>query len=394
MNTRFLIFDRDSPSYHCGIIFEGVRKYFADGDHPLTFLPIGISEMGCFGNSNLPCNFSIVCWMEKSSNIDYIRSLDIPYLNLFESNDISNQGLRLAFEGEGHMAAKFFIDEMNFESLAFIGASSTSSHHRRFREFREIAEARGVNVEAIFLGSKLQEGPGNGSVIINCKHLADENKILTQLLRQKHKPMGIFCANDRIALNLYYRAQYLGINVPEKVSILGVGSHQKAEEGGVGSISVIQMDHIRQGYRAAQLLEKHLCGEKPNKEIKLFPDGIVHRNTTTRKSIKDPLARKAFEIISEDRSITVNQLSERLSISRDALRRHIYSATNMSIAKFIDLERFKHAKQLLRSYRYSHEAIASLAGYRNHKQMIRSFDRFVQMSPKQFAKVYLDTDRK
>src|SRR5690606_33421579 len=120
--------------------------------------------------------------------------------------------------------------------------------------------------------SKFLDGGASGTFILHREQAALRRAELCQLLRGNPRPMGIFCADDRIALNLYYLAQHLGIQVPEEVSILGVGSLQRAEEGGVHSISVVQMDHIRQGFCAAQLMERYLTGTLTEQSIVLRPD--------------------------------------------------------------------------------------------------------------------------
>jgi len=154
------------------------------------------------------------------------------------------------------------------------------------------------------------------------------------------------------------------------------------------------MDHIRQGFLGAKLIESYIRGDPIGECIVLAPDGIVHRSTTTRRAYKEPLIRKAFELIDADRSVTVGKLSIGLGGSRRTLENRFRNVTNMGVAQAIDYKRFCVAKKRLKSNRYSHDAIAELAGYRNHRQMLRSFDRFIKMSPKQFWKAYIDNSRK
>lgn len=385
MKCRFLIFERDSFSYHCGLIHEGIRRFFSKGEHELTFLPLGLFDVDSMEPPLTDDQVAIICWFERGDSLDRIRNMGIPYLNLSESEEMSNLDIHLTFGGEGRLAAEFFINELGLESLAFIGGRSYS-HRRRSEEFRLAAERKRVGVKVHFLPSvSAKDRP----FIFDESLLNERRNMLTGLLRNIPKPAGIFCADDRLALNLYYRAQQLEIKVPEDISILGVGSLKRAEDGGVNAISVVQMDHIKQGYVAARLIEEALSGNASEKRITLSPDGIVHRATTARRAVKDALVKKAMEIIDHDRSINVIELSRRLDVSRRTLEKRFLAATHMNVAKAIEYQRFQHAKQLLKSHRYNHESIASLAGYRNHRQMIRSFERIVQMSPKQYSQAYL-----
>lgn len=389
MKDQFLIFERDTVAYHCGLIHEGIRRYFKDEEHDVTFLPLGLSDLDSIDLLHPDARLAILCWLDLESSVESIRELGYPYINLREAEEMSNIGLHIAFQGEGRLAAEYFIDEMGLESLAYVGIAHHRSHRRRFEEFERAAKERHLDVERHLLPSKRGSSGNSGMFSFDRIRTAERHEELTALLRDSPKPFGIFCANDRIALSLYYRAQELGIDVPEEVSILGVGSLHRADEGGVQAISVVQMDHFKHGFHAARMMERYLSGKPIENKVILSPDGIVHRGTTCRRLVKDPLVRKTFGLIEEDRSVTVNELSRRLSVSRRTLENRFLAAANMTVAKAIEWERFHRAKQLLKSSRFSHGAIASLAGYRNHKQMIRSFDRFVQMSPRQFARAYL-----
>lgn len=391
MKHQFLIFEQDSYPSHCRLIHEGIRKYFSEGDHQLAFLPLGFAELDNLQRIDSEPSIAIICWLDFEMSVAQIKALGVPYLNLRESDEMSNLDLRVAFEGEGRLGAEFFADEMGYESLAFVGMTNKYSHQRRFQEFQHEAKLRQLKVQPHWVSPiRSKSIDSSGSPFEYNRNLAEERKAgLPRFLDKIPKPAGILCGDDGLALNLYYQAQYLGIQVPEEVSILGVGSHKQTEEGGTQAVSVVQMDHVRQGYVAAKLLEETLSGKRTQKSVTLLPDGIVHRSTTTRRAFKDPLVRKVFELIDEDRSLTVSDLCKQLSVARRTLESRFRTVTNLGIAKAIDYERFHYAKQLLKSNRYSHDAIAGLAGYRNHRQMLRSFDRFVQMSPKQYKKTYL-----
>lgn len=391
MSQRFLIFEQDSNSYHCRSIHEGIRRYFSEKDREITFINVGFPELEYLIGSHSNESLAILCWLDFEHNVSQIQALGVPYLNLRESSNMSNLGLQIQFEGEGEMAAEFFIEEMGYESLIFVGIAGKFSHQRRFREFQRATEQRHLSLKTYWIHPrdfKFKRGPFN----FDRKQMEERYVEFAQLLKSIHQPAGIFCADERIALNLYHYAQHLGIRVPEEVSILGVGSRQRAEAGGTQAISVVQMDHVQQGYFAAQLMEHALTRKDSNKSVTLHSDGIIHRGTTTRRAYSDALVRRVYELIDQDRSITVTELCRRLNASRRTLESRFRTVTNLGIAKAIDYERFHHAKQLLKSHRYSHQAIAGLAGYRNHKQMIRSFGRFAQMSPKQYAQAYLNAN--
>lgn len=393
MTSQFIIFERDTTSYHCELIAEGIRQYFAKGEHVLTYLPVGTTDLEGFYQTGKTITPAVLGWIEKQPNIKYFEELGGPFFNLRESdpNGVSNTGgLQIAFQGEGKIAAEFFIEEMGFESLAFVGYKDVASNLRRHREFKETAAKHGVPVESLLLGGVLDTKADGSDFHFHRERVNERYAGLRKLLERMPKPLGIFCAYDRIALYIHYFAEYVGVNVPDKVNILGVGAAQRIIKSGLQAISVVHTDFAKMGYHAAELMENHIIAkDKQTSSRTLAPEGIVHRSTTSRRGVGDIIVRQAFEIIQQEPNITVAALCQQMSVPRRTMEDRFLAATNMSVGKTIDHERFLRAKQLLRSDRFSHDAIAGLAGYHNHRQMIRSFYRFVQMSPKNYVQAFL-----
>ncbi len=384
INEPFIIFQYDSLSYHCRLIQEGVRKYFLTGEHKVVFLPLNVVEVD-LRQQTASESCGVIGWLENRANVDLLKSYQVPYLNLLESDRPSNVGLRIGFRGEGKIAVDHFR-AAGMESLLFFGNESSYSHRRRLAEFEAAAREHQMCLDKILFPATEKRAYRGGEFKYDVNLIVQRNERMLDAMTRSIRPVGVFCGDDRLALNVYYLAQQSDMRIPEHLEILGVGGMERSEEGGVQAISVVQLDHKKQGFMAAQMMERYLETGSVSRPVNLSPEGVVHRATTARSGISDPLVRKALKIIDEDRAITVNELSCRLGVSRRKLGEHFLSATNMSVARMIDLERFRHAKQLLRLHNYTHEGVALMAGYRNHKQMVRSFDRFVQMSPKQFCK--------
>lgn len=392
MPNRFIIFERDSSAYHCTLIHEGIRQYFNSGKRELTFLPLGLTDLESVLFSRPQEKAAAISWLERPYNLSFFENQDAPYINLIEAEHQSNRGLKISFQGEGVLAADLFIDELKLNSIAYVGMKDLLSHQRRAREYRETAHRKGLTVTELHLDGIMLNDSELCHYSFNRTRLSERHANISHLLKTLPRPAGIFCGNDRIALNLYYYAEQLGIDIPTEVNLLGIGCLQRAEEGGVHFISVVQTDFIKLGYQAAKIMEEFILSGSPPNPTVLKPDGIIHRSTTSRRAVKDSLIHRAFELIDHDRTITVQELSDQLGVSRRSLENRFLTATNLSVGKAIDYERFRAAKQLLRSKQYNYEAIASLAGYHNHRQMLRSFDRIAKMSPSQYFRAYLSPD--
>lgn len=378
--SSFVIFESDAPSYHIHLIRQGVRQYLEEERKDVDFSPISYLELGdSLAAGDAP--FGVVGWLRSPEIIRQLEQLNVPYLNLYESSFCSNVGLTLEFQGEGTLAAEFFIEEMKCEHLAFIGLMNVASSRRRCKEFSNRARAYGIEVKSYFLepipieegGEFDQMGKIPGSDFFN-------------LMRGIGKPVGVFCSNDRLGLLVQYTAKRMGFAVPDEVSVIGVGGAHPPDNNEVGEGSVVQLDHVNQGRKAAAMMADYLTHGKRDIVRRLTPDGIAHRRTTIHCQVNDPLVRKAMVLIRGDSSISVETICARLKVARRTLETRFRSAVNTTVARTIDFERFSKARMLIRDTSYNNESIAGLAGYANREQMRRSFYRFARMNPREYRR--------
>lgn len=384
MKERFIIFEVDGNSYHLTMIQKGIQSYLESCSQPVSFLPLGLAEIKQLSLESDNVEIGVIGWFRSNTRTRYLQENKIPYINLFECAEMSNCGCDIAFQNEGGLAAEFFIKELKLKNLAFVGLDGVASSQRRMQEFRAKAKEHDLEVDCVY--ERLSEvGP---YVEMHENKFAEARQKIHDWLFHVGKPVGIFCSNDRIALNLLFRSERCGFSVPDEISILGVGSIHGADQAGVGSISIVHLDHVQQGYTSARIMADYLIHRKsPSTPIRLKPDGIVHRSTTTRLAIGDDVIREAISLIQRTNDVTVESLCDMLHISRRALERRFRSVTNMTVARAIDFERFNKAKLLMKNRKYNYEAIAGLAGYSDVKQMRRSFQRLTQMNPRQFRSV-------
>jgi LacI family transcriptional regulator len=381
---KLLVFDCDYNSYHLGFIRAGVQSYFNQGKRTLSYVHFGTNDLfEFFGASVADRLVSIGCFRSPES-LEFFRSRNIPCLNLFEGAHHSPLGFDIHFEDEGVLAAKHFISEMGLSHLGFIGYAAGVKHARRLREFTWEAERSGLPVKAMhlpitFAQRRFSEVP--------TEEVQSNGKSIREFLSSIRKPAGIFCTDDNIALRVYYAAELLGIRVPDELAILGVGSRDSAKELWARAVSVVQIDHHRIGYLGAKLLDEFVATDKAPKPVRLKPSGISHSQTTFHRAVSDPVVRKALVLIQQDPSLTVTSICDKLGLGRTTLDSHFRDSANMSLAKAIEIERFNHAMQLIKTHDYNLESIAALSGYSNSRTMRRSFQRFTRMTPQQFREM-------
>ena len=97
-------------------------------------------------------------------------------------------------------------------------------------------------------------------------------------LPKKHRPSGVFCGNDVLAVGAILEAQHLRIRVPDDVSIVGFDDLPLAQHLSPG-LTTVHVPSRRMGERAAEYLLHCIAGEVPQARNEL-PTDIMVRGTT------------------------------------------------------------------------------------------------------------------
>jgi len=389
-NGRILVFGSDFEAYHLHFIRGGIQSYFEHADRSISYVNLDIPRMVNYFGKSVGDRLVIIGNFRTREAIEFFLEKNIPFFNLIDTEPKSPLRFDVKFEGEGAIAANYFIEEMNLENLGFVGHTPLLSHQRRLQEFKHEASRSSVGVDLEILQLPV-ERTQKFFYDLDYENILVRKQQINDFLLKIRKPAGIFCADDMIAFDLCYAAELLGIKVPEEIAILGVGSRDERKEPWARSVSVVQLDHHKFGQTAARLMDEYWkTGEMP-KSVRLRPDNIRQSQTTFRRAVGDPLVRKALQRIQKEPSLSVVQLCDELGISRAALDVRFRRAANMTVTKALEMERFIQAKRLIRGRNhYSLEAIASLAGYPSRKVMRRSFYRFTRMNPQQFRESNAD----
>lgn len=381
-----ILFEVDSPGYHLEPIKQGVSRYFEVPQPKYDFLPISLDEAIALEMKDT--QIAIIGWLRSEQRLEMIRKRNIPFINLNEVENHSALAGSVEFRNEGKMAAQYFVKELDCDSLLYVGIAMFQGQRRRGVDFSDECRALGVEVERfpLALDVKLEEIPGRfGYGISNWSAFRTR-------LRSIKKPVGVFCSSDRLAMTVRYLAEGLGFTVPGEVNILGVGGICLYGASDIGLISIVQIDFQTQGFVAARRMVEHLETGTPLQATYLNPEGILHRSTTSRFRVSDPLIREAILAIQNDPAISIEFLCSRLRVSRSFLEKRFRGATRMTLSKAIEMQRFQKARFFLKTSSYSYDAIAGLSGYTNGKQMRRSFHRIARMSPKEYHSAMLESD--
>lgn len=168
----------------------------------------------------------------------------------------------------GELAAQTLLQAGHRELAVISGPASTSDNKERLDGFFAELQRKGIERSAVRLIESDFSREGGFSAT-------------QQLINEGLKFTGLFCANDEMAvgaLSCFHRA---GINVPEKVSVIGYDDDYSAEYSSPGLTSVhIPMQQLTQN--AVRWL-LNLCYGTQHEIVREFPVTVTMRGSVARR---------------------------------------------------------------------------------------------------------------
>jgi LacI family transcriptional regulator len=280
----------------------------------------------------------------------------------------------------GRLAAEHLI-ERRLKHFAFCGYAGELWCQRRQDGFIATACEAGT-VHESFLGPHFPAS------------LAESERTrrrLSQWVCSLPKPVGIMACSDRHAQRLLDACREAGAAVPEEVAVIGVNNDEEICLLAHPPLTSVQ-DNLRQvGYQAAALLDQLMGGRLRANEVEPIlvpPLGVAARRSTDVTATTDRLiagaARRIYERACQ--GLTVKQLLQELSVSRNAFYRRFQTVLGRSPHEQILHVRFEHVKNLLVQTDLSLEKIAELTGFEYPEYLNVAFKRKFGIPPGAFRR--------
>ena len=201
------------------------------------------------------------------------------------------------------------------------------------------------------------------------------------------KPVGIFAANDQLGVRLLDACQRAGVAVPEEVAVVGAENEETLCSFATPALTSVRFDGQTVGYKAAELLERLMSGKSVKlRETLIPPKGIIVRASSDELVINDRLVANAVRLIREDanKGLNVDNLCQRLNVSRSTLDRRMKSALNRSPKEEISRIRFREVERLLIETDLTMETIAELTGFTHSHYLQAAFKQIYGETPGRF----------
>jgi LacI family transcriptional regulator len=220
---------------------------------------------------------------------------------------------------------------------------------------------------------------------------------LTDWIQGLPTPIGIIAVTDARARHLLQACDHLGIEVPDRVSIIGIDDDDIARHLSRISLSSVTQGCFEMGYRAAKLLHKKLQGiDVSHKQILIPPVGIAERQSSDYKSLKDAHVIQAMHFIRQyaTKGIKVEQVTDYVGISRSNLEQRFQSERGHSIHTEIHNEKLTRACKMLEDTNVSPNEIASICGYPSLQYMYAVFKKHFNQTPKAYRESVYQTEKR
>jgi LacI family transcriptional regulator len=272
--------------------------------------------------------------------------------------------------------AAHYLRSLGAASFAFVGLEPAIWSQERGRSFCESLKGDGIKVH-VYQVTDWTSWHGSETTM---RQIAD-------WLAPLPKPVALFGADDKLAVAAVAAAQSVGLRVPDEVAVLGVNDDDLCCTAVVPPLSSIRIPGTQQGYEAARCLDAMMHG-KPSTPIvtRMQPGEVVRRGSTDVLSYADPLVCDAIRMIrlrGRTEPITVEEIADRLGVSRQHLTRIFKQYARRSVKEEIDAVRAAVLQDMLENSSQPIKAISSRMGFATLSHMSRFCTRVLKTSPRQ-----------
>ncbi|MBR1870273.1 MAG: DNA-binding transcriptional regulator [Kiritimatiellae bacterium] len=297
-------------------------------------------------------------------------------------------------EEVAHMAAEHFL-EHHFTSFAYCGCYGEGFSDARREAFVQALRRAGHTCECY------TPPPGAlhrfDDAISRCERISSggDSAALRKWLLALPPRTAVFCCHDRRACQVLRICRACGIDVPQRIAILGVDNDTLLCSFASPMISSIEPDAHGAGFRAADVLQRmmdepELCKCPPR--ILVMPRTIAVRASSEVYPLDPPWLSDALVFIRRNvaRRISATDVFERIGKSHSLVESAFRNTLSTTVQREIMKSRIEEAQHLLKTTDLSVVAVAARAGFNSSQYFCRSFAAANGMPPdayrRQFAR--------
>ena len=214
-----------------------------------------------------------------------------------------------------------------------------------------------------------------------------EQVILADWLQKLPKPVGLMASNDERGRQVLEACRAGGIDVPEKIAVIGVDNDELLCELSDPPLSSVALNAEQGGYRAAALLDKMMRGrQRKPLRLRVEPLCVITRRSTDIVALDDAEVALALRFIHERAtdSIDIHDVVKHVQLSRRALEMRFKKAVGRTIHAEIMRIRMEQAKRLLLESQMAIPRVALAAGFKTASYFVQVFRQEIGITPARY----------
>ena len=277
----------------------------------------------------------------------------------------------------GSLAAKHLMG-LGLRNFAYVGERSRNYSSQRHAGYRDTLENKGLTCQEINIPiSKMPLTKKAGRI----------HKRLNKAIEKLSFPIGVLVRDDLLAMNVLRSTQALGVDVPDDISLIGINDQRPFCQVAFPRLTSVMHPGELIGYRAADLLNRMINGEKVNEDVVLKSPGVAERESTNAVAVQDVLVAKAVQYIrryAKNYPLSVADLCSQLGVSNTTLRLRFKKLMGCSIKAEVDRVRADEVRLMLTETQFSIQKIAYQLGFTLPEDLTRFFTRIEGVSPAKY----------
>lgn len=318
---------------------------------------------------------AVIARIQNPETLAQLAALDIPVIDVLGVCENQFPLVHVDDEAIGRLVARHFL-ERNFQHFAFYGIADENWSDRRSDAFRDTVAGAASFAELKVPRQSRAEAP-------------ERFHQVQEWVRQLPKPAAIMVCSDQRGLELLEACLSEGIHVPEEIAVIGVDNDAALCEISDPPLSSVRGGHFNVGIEAARTVDRILSGKPlPSRIIRIPPNEIVERESSSIRAIEDPLVARGVSYIRRNLAATItnDSISRACGISRTLFQKRFRDAMGQSIREFILERRIERALLLIRGSDITLAEVAERSGFNHQEYLGQIIKRSTGKTPGQLRK--------
>ena len=280
--------------------------------------------------------------------------------------------------GIGTMGADYLARHGRFNSFGFVSAGAALDWSaEREQAFAKALTRRGGQADVFHTVAPA-----------GCK---EDRAALAKWLTALPKPAALMAACDWRGVQVLDACKELGIDVPEKISLIGVDNDVFVCSHTAPPLSSILPSHEEMGRHAAAVLDRIIAGKRFNTVATIAPRRIVERGSSAFIPPSTLLVERARRYIDANAcsEITVADVVRHLKVSRRLAELRFREIEGKTMREAIESKRLSRLTALLSGTSRPLAALARECGYTNMNAIGHLFKKRFGMSMRDYRNQHL-----